>query len=100
MIKKTLNKLRRQLKEMDRSPQNRNYRDFVSLAKQLGRTEDNRGKEPTYSRERDPALSPPLSIPKHSGDMKVGTARSIIDALLSDVDDWELYLSKCEDEDD
>lgn len=96
---KLLKKIKRQLKEMERSPQNRNYRDFVSLAKQLGRLKDNRGKEPTYTRELNPALSPPLTIPKHSGDMKVGTARSIIDALLSDVDDWELYLAECEDED-
>lgn len=82
---------------MLRSPQNRNYKDFVSLAKQLGRTEENRGKEPTYTRKRDPALSPPLAIPKHPGDLKVGTALNIIDALLSDVDDWEIYMSDCED---
>lgn len=72
--------------------------DFVSLAKQLGRERDNRGKEPTYVRGRDPALSPPLSIPSH-GELKVGTARSIINALLSDMDDWEIYLSENEDGD-
>ncbi|SBT11133.1 hypothetical protein PROAA_900011 [Candidatus Propionivibrio aalborgensis] len=93
-----LKKIKRQLKEMEKSPQNRNYRDLVSLAKQLGRTEDKRGKEPTYSRIRDPALSPPLSIPKHSGDLKTGTARSIIDALLSDIDEWEIHLAEVGDE--
>lgn len=97
MDRKKLRKIKHRLEEMQRSPQNRNYRDFVSIAKKLGRTEDSRGKEPTYTRTRDPALSPPLSIPKHSSDMKVGTARNIIDALLSDVDDWELYLAHFED---
>jgi hypothetical protein len=100
MDRKSIRKLRRQLKEMHKSPQNRNYRDFVSLAKQVGRKEDNRGKEPTYVRERDPHLSPPLSIPKHPGDLKTGTARSIIDALLSDLDEWEIYLSEEDDEND
>lgn len=82
-----------------RSPQNRSYRDFVSIAKQLGRTQEKRGKEVNYTRKRDPALSPPLSIPQHPGDLKVGTALNIIDALLSDVDDWELYLANCDDAD-
>lgn len=90
-----LKKIKRQLEEMLRSPQNRNYKDFVSLAKQLGRTKEKRGKEVNYTRKRDPALSPPLSIPQHPGDLKIGTALSIIDALLSDVDDWEVFLSNC-----
>lgn len=94
----TLSKIRRQLQEMRRSPQNRTRTDFEAIAKQLGRKKDNRGKEPTYVREIDPALSPPLSIPGHSGEMKVGTARSIIDALLNDVDDWELFLQGAADE--
>lgn len=91
-----LKKIKRQLEEMLRSPQNRNYKDLVSLAKQLGRTQEKRGKEVNYTRKRDPALSPPLSIPQHPGDVKIGTALSIIDALLSDVDDWEIFLSNCE----
>ena len=91
-----LNKIKRQLEEMRRSPQNRNYKGFVSLAKQLGRTKEKRGKEVNYTRKRDPALSPPLSIPQHPGDVKIGTALSIIDELLSDVDDWEIFLSDCE----
>lgn len=99
MNEKSLKKIKRELEALARSPQNRNYKDFVSLAKQLGRTEDKRGKEPTFVRLREPALSPPLSIPKHSGDMKIGTARSIIEALLSDVDDWEIYMSESEDKD-
>jgi hypothetical protein len=97
---KALKKIKRQLKEMEKHPFNRKPDDFISIAKQLGRTKDNRGKEPTYTRERDPSLSPPLSIPNHPGDVKPGTARSIIDALLSDVDDWEIYLSESEDDDE
>ncbi len=83
---------------MYKSPQNRKPEVFISIAKQLGRRKENRGKEPTYTRERDPALSPPLSIPNHPGDLKIGTARSIIDALLSDVDDWEIYLMERDDD--
>ena len=92
-----LKKLKRQLEEMSRSPQNRNYKDLVSLALQLGRQKEKRGKEVNYTRKRDPALSPPLSIPQHPGDLKPRTALSIIEALLSDVDDWEIYLSQYAD---
>lgn len=42
---------------------------------------------------------PPLSIPGHTRDLKPGTARSIIDILLNDVDDWEIYLLEAEDDD-
>jgi hypothetical protein len=96
MDKKNLNKIKGMLLEMSRYPRNRNYKDFISIAKKLGREKDKRGKEPTYTRKHNPKLSPPLSIPKHSGDMKIGTAQSIIDALLSDVDEWEIYLNELE----
>ncbi len=101
MEAKTLKKIKRQLQEMYKSPYNRKPEAFISIAKQLGRTLANRGKEPTYIREHDPVLSPPLSIPNHPGDMKPGTARSIISTLLSDVDDWEIYLlEKIDDDED
>lgn len=100
MTPKALKKIKRQLKEMEKSPFNRKPDDFISIAKQLGRIKDNRGKEPTYTRERDPALTPPLSIPNHPGDVKPGTARSIIDALLNDVDDWEIHFSENDNDDD
>lgn len=93
MNPKNLAKLKKQLQEMRRSPQGRKASDFVSIAKQLGMARDSRGKEPTYVRESDPSLTPPLSIPGHTGDLKVGTAVSIIDALLSSVDDWEIFLA-------
>lgn len=90
-----LNKIKRQLDDMARSPQNRNYKVFVSIALKLGRTLEKRGKEVTYTRKDNPCLSPPLSIPQHPGDLKPRTALSIIEQLLSDVDDWEIFLSSC-----
>lgn len=95
---KTLKKIRRQLEEMRKSPRGRSAGDFESIANKLGRYKDPRGKEPNYVRERDPALSPPLSIPGHPGDIKIGTSINIIDALLSDVDDWEIFLQEAEDD--
>jgi len=53
---------------------------------------------PTYVRTEPPAFFP-LSIPNHSGDMPTGTARSIIESLLNNVDEWELWLLENEDKD-
>lgn len=94
---KALRKIKCQLQEMYKSPHNRKPKEFISIAKKLGRALVNRGKEPNYAKECDPTLSPPLSIPNHST-IKPGTARSIIDALLSDVDAWEIYLSEKDDD--
>ena len=77
---KTLSKIKRELLQIYKSPQGR------------------KALEPTYTRERDPALAPPLSIPNH-GDLKIGTARSIVNTLLNDVDEWEIYLKENEDND-
>ncbi len=93
MSPKNLAKLKKQLREMRKSPQGRRSSDFISIAKKLGRKLDSRGKEPNYVRASDPSLTPPLSIPNHSVELKVGTALSIIDALLNDVDDWEIFLA-------
>ena len=59
---KTLSKIKRELLQIYKSPQGRKALEFESFAKQLGRYKDNRGKEPTYTRERDPALAPPFVI--------------------------------------
>jgi hypothetical protein len=98
MDRKKLRKIKQKLEEMKRSPQGRSSRDFEAIANDLGRYKDDRGAEPTYTRKSDPSLSPPLSIPHHSKDMKVRTARSIINALLNDVDDWELFLRREDDD--
>lgn len=100
MSPKLLKKLKTRLREMRKSPFGLRADEFVSIAKQLGRVKDNRGKEPTYVRESDPTLSPPLSIPGHPGDIKPGTARSIIDSLLDDLDEWDIHLQQTTDEDE
>ena len=43
-------------------------------------------------RKQSPELARPVSIPGHSQDVKVGTACSIINALLDDVEEWERFL--------
>jgi hypothetical protein len=76
---KKLKKIKQELDEIAWSPQGRNAARLVALAEQLGRVRDSRGKEPTYVRQLNPKLSPPLSI---------------VQALLQDIDEWEEYLSE------
>lgn len=97
MNKKKLNKIKQAIREMQVSPQGRKSEDLTSIASQLGRKLFNRGKEPTYVKEIDPCLSPPLSIPNHPGDMAIGTVRSILNQLLSDCDEWEMHLETLEE---
>lgn len=97
MKRKHLLRLQIELRQMRKSPSGRKASDFISIANQLGMKRDKRGKEPNYVRTDSPKLSPPLSIPGHPGDLKPGTARSIIDALISHVDDWLIYLDEVED---
>ncbi|MBV6322991.1 hypothetical protein [Duganella violaceipulchra] len=92
MTPKHLAKIKKTLLAMQRSPRGHKSVEFEGLARALGRQPDNRGKEPTYMRRKDPELARPLSIPAHSVDVRVGTAASIIDALLDDVVQWEAYL--------
>lgn len=92
MTPKQLAKIKKILQEMQRSPQGRKALEFEGLARALGRKQDVRGKEPTWSRREKPELARPLSIPSHSASVRAGTARSIVKALLDDVADWERYL--------
>lgn len=92
MTPKHLAKIKKALLEMQRSPQGRSALEFEGFARSLGRQREKRGKEPIWLRLRNPALARPLSIPAHSASVKVGTARSIIHALLDDVAEWALYL--------
>ena len=98
MNTKKLKKIRAELESILRSPYGRTAREFESLAAQLGRTLDARGKEPTYVRSAAPSLSPPLSIPSHAKEFGAGLAKSLANALLSDVDDWEIFLLEVDDE--
>jgi hypothetical protein len=56
----------------------------VSLARALGRELSNRGKEPTYV-SLVLSSTRPISIPNHSGVLKVGTANNILDQLEQDI---------------
>lgn len=100
MNRATLKKLKRELQQMRSNYAPVSSGDLERFAKALGRDQDKRGKEPTWVRKLDPHLSPPLSIPNHSRDVKAGTARSIIDQLLADADEWEQFLDQQEENDE
>lgn len=100
MNRKTLVRLRNELKALRRNFTPYSHATLAAFARAVGRELENRGKEPNWLREADPSLTPPLSIPNHSKDIKAGTARSIIDQLLSDLDDWEILLDEQEKADD
>jgi hypothetical protein len=94
MSPKSLQKIKKKLQEMYKSPQNRKSSDLISIASQLGRVKDNRGKEPTYVRSHNPALSPPLSIPNHSREIKPGTTSSLSDLKeIGCKSAWLVYIS-------
>jgi hypothetical protein len=48
----------------------------------------NRGKEPTYERSAPGWF--PLTIPSHPGDLKIGTASSILNQLEEDIERLEV----------
>ncbi len=89
-----LAKIKRTLLEMQRSPGGIKVLELEGLARALGRQRAKRGKEPVFARNAEPRLFPPLSIPHHSSGLKVGTARSIVEALLKDVVAWEIFLEE------
>lgn len=92
MDKKKLAKIRVQLDGLYASAYGVKPATLISLATQLKRVRDTRGKEPTFVREIDP-LAPPITIPNHKGKtLKLGTARSIVRQLLDDVDAWQQHL--------
>ena len=82
MVQKKLDEITRRIEQARRSPQK--ARDLERIARQLGRTKVNRGKEPTW--ESNLPGRPPLSIPHHGGrDIAIGTRNSILDFLEDDV---------------
>ena len=93
-------RIRKELRDIRAHPIDRPSREMEAYAKAVGRVLVKRGSEPNWVREREPALSPPLSIPHHSKPLSIGTCRSIVDALLSDCDDWEVYLQQFDDEEE
>lgn len=93
MTPKKLKKIKQDLQGLRKSPQGIKRSKLEAIAKQLGLSRSNIGHEPTYIKTTDPKLRP-LTIPGHAGDIKVGTARCIIDQLLSCVDEWEIHLNE------
>ena len=82
MNTRNLDQIMRRIEQARLSPQK--ARDLESIAKQLGRTKVNRGKEPMW--ENDLPGRPPLSIPHHSSrDIAIGTRNRILDILEEDV---------------
>lgn len=66
--------------------------ELESLAQRLGRRRANTGKEPTWVNE-ELSNRRPVSIPSHPGDLNRHTARSILDQLEGDLDEYEELLS-------
>jgi hypothetical protein len=96
MNRKNLNKVRRELAQLRRSPQKAATRE--SLAGRLGRKLVKRGKEPMWENTEFGELFV-LSIPRHGGrDLSQGVQKSILDQLEDDVLAWEERLG--DDEDD
>lgn len=87
-----LKKLRIEIEAATASPYNVKRQDLIRWAGKLGREERNRGKEPTYVRDDDPTLSPPLTIPASGKTTSIGVTRSVLDFLINDIDTWELFL--------
>ena len=92
MTRNKLNKLRRELNEMRRSPQKAIA--LQSLAQRLGRKAVVRGKEPTWDSDVFMELRP-LAIPDHGGkDMAIGTKNSILNQLEDDLNAWEEQIAQ------
>jgi hypothetical protein len=95
MNRKNLNKLRRELAHLRRSPQK--AATLESLARRLGRKLVKRGKEPMWENTEFGDLFV-LSIPRHGGrDLSLGVQRSILDQLEDDVFAWEEWLGDDEE---
>ncbi|HTV86475.1 MAG TPA: hypothetical protein VME63_13780 [Dyella sp.] len=90
-----LKKLEAKLLALANPPRPIRAQELQSIAKKLGRKKAKRGSEPNWVRLSDPVLCPPISIPDHGGkDIKSRTARSIIDALLNDIDVWKQHINE------
>lgn len=88
MRESRLRELERQLHAWRRSPKGVDRERVLRVARKLGRTEFNSGKEPTFVNERFNWLRP-VSIPGHRGDLAPGTLRNIVDSLMNDVEEWQ-----------
>lgn len=97
-MRRKLEKLRRELKDLRRSPQK--AASIQSLATRLGRRLGKHGKHPMWESAEFPELFP-LSIPDHGGkDLPPGTRNSILNQLEDDILAWESRLSDDEDDEE
>lgn len=87
MTLKKLAKIERELRGLKRRLGSIRSDELASIARSLGREKSNRGKEPTYVRAGAAGWFP-LSIPNHPGTLPTGTANSIVNQLLDDVEAW------------
>ncbi|MFZ4876815.1 hypothetical protein ACL9RI_17180 [Janthinobacterium sp. Mn2066] len=91
---KKLAKIKIELKNLLNKQHSIKPSELQSIAKQLGRSMVDRGKEPNYEKKDPPPFPYPLSIPNHKPTLKAGTAKSVIGTLFDDADIWELYLNE------
>ena len=94
MDQNKLQKLRKELADLRRSPQR--ARALESLAKRLGRKLVKRGKHPMWESTEFDWLFP-LSIPHHRKDLPQKTRKSILDQLDTDIDAWDERLLEEDD---
>ena len=99
MNKKKLNRIQRHMRALRSKSASLRKNDLVGVAKALGRSRFNRGKEPTYVSTPFPDLRP-VSIPSHPGTLKRFTALGILDQLEDDVLRWEETLESDNDSDE
>jgi hypothetical protein len=91
MNRTKLDKIKREIRNMRRSPQK--AAALERLARRLGRKKVKRGKEPVWESQELIEVFP-VAIPHHGAkDFAPGTQRSILDALEEDVLVWEERLS-------
>lgn len=89
---KKLAKIQVQLSQARRSPQK--ARDLERLAKQLGRSLVDRGKEPTWESADFPHLRP-LSIPHHgSKDVSPFVLKNVLNQLELDISAWAEFYNE------
>jgi hypothetical protein len=96
MNQKKLAKIERELDALRRRGGVKSI-ELESLAQKLGRVPFKRGSEPTWVSSNFPDKLYPLSIPHHSGDLNKFTARSIIEQLELDIEQWELVIEEEKD---
>jgi hypothetical protein len=92
MNRRKLEKLRRELESLRRSPAKAIA--FQSLATRLGRRVVNRGKHPIWESVEFSGLFP-LAIPDHGGrDLSTGVRNSVLNQLEGDILAWDNKLSE------